>query len=75
MKTTHIFKEFLTDEQINDILMCKDVKSANKKIVQLLSEKLRCVEDLITFCEQLEKISTSSQLNVVINEIKSSMLT
>ena len=73
LKTINVVKDSLTDLQIKEILNCEGAKSANKKLLQFLTEKMSCGEDLLKLCAQLEKISISSELNRVITEIKSSM--
>ena len=61
----------ISDEQIWIILSCSNCNVANKMMLNCLIEKLKCKEDLLDLCDQLEKISNSSDLMVLITEIKS----
>ena len=60
----------ISDEQICDILCSSNCKVANNKILNCLVEKLNCKEDLLDLCDQLEKVSASNDLLVIIQELK-----
>ena len=62
-----------SDEQICDILCSSNCKVANNKILNCLVEKLKCKEDLLDLCDQLEKITASHDLLAIIVDIKSGM--
>ena len=53
------------------ILSSSNSTTANKMILDCLIERMSCREELLDLCDQLETISTSHQLNMLISEIKS----
>jgi len=64
----------ISDDQICDILTCtSNWQAGNNKILNCLIEKLTCKEDLLDFCDQLEKITTSNDLIVIIEELKTGL--
>ncbi|XP_065904252.1 uncharacterized protein [Dysidea avara] len=64
-----------SDDQICDILTCtSNWQAANNKILNYLIEKLSCKEDLLDFCDQLEKIATSDALMVIIKDLKTGVV-
>ena len=64
-------QNFISDDQICFILSSKNFTIANKIILDCLIEKMSCREELLDLCVQLENITTSHDLKIVINEIRS----
>ena len=64
-------QNYFSDDQICTILISSNSTIANKKILDYLIERMRYKEDLLDLCDQLEKIITSDDLNIVVNEIRS----
>ena len=64
-------QNYFSDDQICNILISSNSTIANKKILDYLIEGMRYKEDLLDLCDQLEKIITSDDLNIVVNEIQS----
>ena len=62
---------YISDDQICVILSSCDSTIANKIILDCLIERMSCREDLLDLCDQLENITTSHDMKVVINEIRS----
>jgi len=63
----------ISDDQICDILCSGNSRIANNKILNCLIEKLKCREDLLDLCDQLEKIAISHDLMVIIKDIKTGL--
>ena len=61
----------ISDDEICDILCSGNYRIANNKILNCLIGKLNNKEDLLDLCDQLEKITTSHDLVVIIKDIKS----
>ena len=59
-----------SDDQICVILSSSNSTIANKIILDCLIERMRCREDLLDLCHQLENITTLHDLKIVINEIR-----
>ena len=64
-------QNFISDDQIGFILGSSNSTIANKIILDCLIEKMSCREELLDLCVQLENITTSHDLKIVINEIRS----
>ena len=64
-------QNYISDDQICMILSSSNSTTANKMILDCLIERMSCREDLLDLCDQLETISTSHQLNMLISEIRS----
>ena len=64
-------KNYISDDQICMILNSSNSTVANKVILNGLIERMSCREELLDLCHQLETISTSPQLMMVISEIRS----
>ena len=57
-------------DQICAILSSSNSTSANKIILDYLIERINYKEELLDLCHQLEIITTSHDMNIVINEIR-----
>ena len=62
--------KFINDDQICAILSSNNSTIANKTILDCLIERISCTEELIDVCHQLENITTSHDLKIVINKIR-----
>ena len=62
---------YISDEQICVILSSSNSTIANKIILDCLIERMRCREELLDLCDQLEKISSLHELKTVINILRS----
>ena len=60
----------ISDDQICTILSSSNSTVANKIILDCLIERMRCREELLDLCDQVEKITTSHDMKIVINEIR-----
>ena len=60
----------ISDDQICTILSSSNSTVANKIILDCLIERMRCREDLLDLCDQLEKIIASHDIKIVISEIR-----
>ena len=63
-------QDYISDDQICAILSSSNFTSANKIILHCLIERMNCREDLLDLCYQLENITTSHDMKIVINEIR-----
>ena len=61
---------YISDDQIGNILSSSNGSVANKLILDCLIERISCKEELLDLCDQLESIIASHDLKIVINEIK-----
>ena len=64
-------QNYISDDQICAILSSSNSTAANKMILDCLIEKISCKEGLLDLCHQLEIISTSRDMNTMINKIRS----
>ena len=64
-------QNYISDDQICMILSSSNSTTANKIILDCLIKRMSCREELLDLCDQLETITTSHQLMVVISEIRS----
>ena len=62
--------DFISDEQFCTILNSSNSTIANKIILDCLIERMRCREELFDLCDQLENVTTSHDLKIVINKIR-----
>ena len=63
-------QDYISVDQICAILSSSNSTSANKIILDCLIERMSCREELLDLCHQLENITTSHDMNIVINEIR-----
>ena len=63
-------QNYISDDQICMILSTSNSTTANKIILDCLIERMSCKNELLDLCDQLETISTSHQLNMLISDIK-----
>ena len=61
----------LSDDQICAILSSSSSNTANKIILDCLIERISHREELLDLCDQLEIITTSNDLRIIVNEIRS----
>ena len=76
-KTLQAVQDHFTDEEICVVLSSSDCNSANRTILDFLVQKASNTENLLQFCEQLEKIMSllndPEVLGNIIREFKTSM--
>ena len=63
-------QNYISDDLICSILSSSNSTIANKKILDCLIERMSCGEELLDLCHQLENITTSDDMKIVINEIR-----
>ena len=63
-------QDYISVDQICAILSSSNSTSANKIILDCLIERMSCREELLDLCHQLENITTSHDMKIVINEIR-----
>lgn len=73
MSTVNKLERHLTDTDIASILQCSNAILANKKILDSLIIHMKCKEDLLDLCDQLEKINGSPNMNSIINNLRNGM--
>ena len=61
---------YISDDQICAILSSSNSTIANKIILDCLIERMSCREELLDLCDQLENITTSHDLKIVINKLR-----
>jgi len=69
--SVEILQNYISDDQICKILSSSNSTTANKIILDCLIERISGREELLYFCDQLETITTSHQLMMLISEIRS----
>ena len=70
MNTVSQLECHLTGDHIGSILECKDVFTANQRILNCLIEQINTNEGLLDFCEQLKSITNTPALTAVIERVK-----
>ena len=71
--TLNLLQNYLTDDQICQILSSSNYSAANKIILDCLIEKFKESVNIPELCKKLELIaslSTSKQLSGIVNELK-----
>ena len=71
--TLNLLQNYLTDNQLCQILSSSNYSTANKIILNSLIEKFKESVNIPELCKKLELIaslSTSKQLSSVVNELK-----
>ena len=63
-------QHYISDDQICAILSSSNSTSANKIILDCLIERMSCREELFDLCDQLEIITTSHDMKIVLNELR-----
>jgi len=66
-------QDSLTDQQMSEVLDCTDSDSANKMMLDYLINNIKCREDILDFCDQLDKLTYSLSLLHVVNELRNGM--
>ena len=61
---------YISDDQMCTILSSSNSTVANKVILDCLIGRMKCEEELLDLCHQLESITTSHELKTVIDEIR-----
>ena len=64
-------QNYISDDQICMILSSSNSTTANKIILDCLIERMSCREELLDLCDQLETISASHQMMMVVSQIRS----
>ena len=71
MNTVSQLERHLTGDHIGNILECRDVFTANQRILDCLIEQINTEESLLDFCEQLNSIANAPPaLTAVIENVK-----
>ena len=63
-------QDYISFDQICAILSSSNSTSANKIILDCLIERMSYRKELFDLCQQLENITTSHDMKIVINEIR-----
>ena len=69
MNTVSQLERHLTGDHIGSILECRDVFTANQRILDCLIEQIHTKEDLVDFCNQLSTIDYTLALTVALNDL------
>lgn len=69
-KSLQKLQDKLSDDQICSILSCTSSQSANNMILDCLIDRLKCREDMLDLCDQLDRLSDGApELKQHINEL------
>ena len=63
-------QSYFSDDQICAILSSSNSTIANKLILDYLIERMSCRDELLNLCDQLESITTSHDMKIVINNLR-----
>ena len=63
-------QNYISFDEICVILSSSNSIIANKLILDCLIERLSCREGLLDLCDQLESITTSHDMKMIINELR-----
>ena len=69
MNTVSQLERHLTGDHIGSILECRDVFTANQKILDCLIEQIKTKEGLLDFCSWLSTIDYTPALTVALNDL------
>ena len=70
MNTVSKLERHLTGDHIGSILECKDVFTANQRILDCLIEQINTKEGLLDFCNWLNKITDKPALNASLKNLQ-----
>ena len=73
-QTLNLLKQNITDDEMACILETDNPDLANRKILNCLIQKMKNREQMLDFCDQLEKVITSQDLKKITDEIKTGNL-
>jgi len=73
-QTLHKLQDTLTDDQICSVLHCSNSSAANRMIFDCLIDNLKCKEDMLDLCNQLDRLTNSPSLLHIISELRNGML-
>ena len=63
-------QNYISDDQICVILSSSNSTIANKLILDYLIERMSCREEILDLCNQLEKITTSHDMKMIISQLR-----
>ena len=63
-------QNYISDDQICVVLSSSNSYIANKLILDNLIERMSCREELLDLCYQLESITTSHDMKLIIDELR-----
>ena len=69
-QTLDLLKQDITDDEMAPILWVDNPDLANRKILNCLILKMKTREQMLDFCDQLEKVIISQDLKRIVDEIK-----
>ena len=70
MNTVSQLERHLTGDHIGSILECRDMFTANQRILDCLIEQINTKESLLDFCDQLNSITNAPALTTAIESVK-----
>ena len=73
MNTVSQLERHLTGDHIGSILECRNVFTANQKILDCLIVQLDSREDVFSLCDKLSIITDAPSLTVAIEDLKKGM--
>ena len=63
-------QNYISFDQICVILSSNNSTTANKIILDHLIERMSCREELLDLCDQLDSITTSHDMKMIINKLR-----
>ena len=69
MNTVSQLERHLTGDHIGSILECRDVFTANQRILDCLIEQIYTKEGILDFCNQLSTIDHTPALTVALEDL------
>ena len=63
-------QNYISFDQICVVLSSSNSATANKIILDHLIERMSCREELLDLCDQLDSITTSHDMKMIINELR-----
>ena len=70
MESVQKLQDTLTDEQIGMVLECEDPLAANQTLLDCLIKNVENKENILDFCDHLEKIKNSPKLQSLIEHLR-----
>ena len=63
-------QNYISFDQICVVLSSSNSPTANKIILDHLIERMSCREEVLDLCDQLDSITTSHDMKMIINELR-----
>ena len=69
--TVEKLQKYINDDEIYAILSASNSTVANKMVLDSLIAQIKCKEELLDLCDQLDSISSLNEMDILLKDIRS----